>query len=147
MAVMTTPARVSMVTLGVSDVERATAFYQVLGWSLSTASVAGEVSFFHTSGAILAIYGEAELAAEANQSVSPVPRFRGVAASINCDRAQDVDEVVQSVILAGGTVTNPPRATDWGAYGGYVADPDGHVWEVAFNPSFPVGEDGRLQIP
>ena len=88
---MTTHARVSMVTLGVSDVERATDFYRALGWSLSTASVAGEVSFFHTSGAILALYGESDLADEANQVLPPVARFRGVALAINCDRAQDVD--------------------------------------------------------
>ena len=144
---MTTPARVSMVTLGVSDVEQATAFYQTLGWSISTASVPGEVSFFHTNGAVLALYGEKELAAEANQTLPPVPRFRGVALAMNCDRVQDVDEVVQSVILAGGTITSPPRATDWGGYSGYFADPDGHVWEVAYNPSFPVAEDGRLQLP
>ena len=144
---MTTPARVSMVTLGVSDVERATGFYRSLGWSLSSASVADEVSFFHTAGAILALYGENDLADEANQTLSPVPRFRGVALALNCDRAQDVDEVVQSVILAGGTVVSPPRATDWGGYSGYFADPDGHVWEVAYNPSFPLLDDGRLQLP
>jgi predicted lactoylglutathione lyase len=147
MADMTTSARVSIITLGVSDVASATSFYQALGWPLSTASVPGEVSFFHTDGAILALYGVEALAAEANQAVAPGHRFRGVATAINCDRSQDVDEVIQAVILAGGTVTSPPRATDWGGYSGYFADPDGHVWEVAHNPSFPVGPDGRLELP
>jgi predicted lactoylglutathione lyase len=147
MADMATPARVSIITLGVSDVATATSFYQVLGWPLSTASVPDEVSFFHTAGAILALYGVDALAAEANQVLAPGQRFRGVATAINCDRAQDVDEVIQSVILAGGTVTSPPRATDWGGYSGYFADPDGHVWEVAYNPSFPLGSDGRLELP
>ncbi len=144
---MTAPARVSLVTLGVTDVTRSTAFYEQLGWPLSSASVPGEVSFFRTAGGILALWGATELAADAGLTNSTSPGFRGVALAINCDSREQVDETLRTAEDAGAMVLNPAQLTEWGGYSGYFADPDGHVWEVAHNPAWPIGEDGRPALP
>lgn len=144
---MTAPARVSLVTLGVSDVALSTEFYERLGWSLSSASVPGQVSFFRTAGGILALYGAADLAADIGSANSTLPGFRGLALAINCDNREQVDETLRTAENAGATVLKPARVAEWGGYSGYFADPDGHVWEVAHNPAWPIGEDGRPMLP
>jgi catechol 2,3-dioxygenase-like lactoylglutathione lyase family enzyme len=146
---MTLPARVSLATLGVADVERATTFYQALGWSLSPASVAGEVSFFHTEGGLLALWDVAALAAETGQAAPPVPLggFRPTMLAINLENPASVDAAFAAVAGAGGRIVTPPSTADWGGYTGTFADPDGHLWEVAYNPDWPIGPDGRPQLP
>jgi catechol 2,3-dioxygenase-like lactoylglutathione lyase family enzyme len=141
------PARLSLVTLGVADLARATAFYQALGWPLSPASVPGEVSFFRTAGGLLALYGAAALAEDALQPAEPAPGFRGVALAINLDSPDEVDAALEAAVAAGGTLLKSPRRADWGGYSGYFADPDGHAWEVAHNPGWPIGPDGRPTLP
>jgi predicted lactoylglutathione lyase len=144
---MTIPSAISLVTLGVRDVRAATAFYQSLGFERSSASVDGEVSFFRTASAILAVWGEDELAADAHQPGGRPTGFRGVALALNvADRAQ-VDTALQAAERAGATVPKPAEATDWGGYSGYFADPDGHLWEVAHNPFWPLDERGLPQLP
>jgi uncharacterized protein len=150
MVAVTYPARVSLVTLGVRDVVRSTEFYQALGWPLSTASVPGGVSFFKTDGGLLAVWGDTDLAEDANLTPAPgvgVPAFRGSALAINLDSRDDVDGFLALAVSAGARVTRPARATEWGGYNGYFADPDGHLWEVAHNPGWPIGEDGRPVLP
>ena len=146
---MTLPARFSLATLGVRDVGRSTRFYQALGWPLSKASVPGEVSFFDTDGGILAIWGYEELAKDAGLSVGPGSdaRYRGSAYAINLDSAADVDELLALAAKAGGRITRPALATDWGGYNGYFADPDGHLWEVAHNPHWAIGPHRRPILP
>jgi hypothetical protein len=144
---MTAPARLSLVTLGVADVVASTAFYQRLGWTLSPASVPGEVSFFRMAGAILAVWGAADLAADAGVANPTSPGFRGVALAVNCDDREQVDATLKAAEDAGGRVLKPAQATDWGGYSGYFTDPDGHAWEVAHNPAWPIGEDGRPTLP
>jgi catechol 2,3-dioxygenase-like lactoylglutathione lyase family enzyme len=146
---MTVPARVSLVTLGVADVTRSTEFYQRLGWPLSPASVPGEVGFFRTAGGILAVWGTAELTADMGVSDPGVaaPAFRGVALAVNCDDADQVDEALRTAAEAGATIVREAAPTPWGGYQGYFADPDGHVWEIAHNPAWPIGEDGRPALP
>lgn len=145
---MSVPARVSLVTLGVADVAAATAFYEALGWSLSSASVPGEVSFFKTGGAILALWGTEDLRADADQPPdSAVPAFRGVALAINLASRQEVDDAVSAVEAAGGRIAKAPHATDWGGYSGYFADLDGHLIEVAHNPFWPLDESGLPTLP
>jgi uncharacterized protein len=139
-------ARVSLITLGVADVAASTAFYRALGWPLSPSSVPGEVSFFNTDGGLLALWGRDDLARDAG--IAPTPAgFRGVATAINLEDRERVDACFDAVAAAGGEVVKLPVATDWGGYTGYFADPDGHLWEVAHNPSWPIGTDGRPDLP
>ncbi len=141
------PARVSLITLGVEDVARSTDFYLGLGWSLSPASVAGEVSFFRTSGGLLALYAASALAADTGLQTAPQGMFRGVTTAVNCDDEAQVDTTLEAAVAAGGALVKSGHRTDWGGYIGYFSDPDGHVWEVAWNPDWPIGDDGRPQLP
>ena len=146
---MTLPARFSLATLGVRDVRRTTEFYLALGWPLSKASVPGEVSFFDTDGGILAIWGYDDLAKDAGVPAhhGADTGYRGTACAINLDSPADVDELFALAVKAGGRITRPALATDWGGYNGYFADPDGHLWEVAHNPHWPIGPNGRPILP
>jgi catechol 2,3-dioxygenase-like lactoylglutathione lyase family enzyme len=144
---MSVPARISLVTLGVADLVRATAFYEGLGWPLSPASVPGEVSFFNTAGGLLGLYGHAALADDAGLAPDvPVP-FRGVALAINLEDRHQVDAALLVAVTAGGTLVKAGQPTEWGGYNGYFADPDGHLWEVAHNPGWPIGPDQRPILP
>lgn len=144
---MTVPAVVSLVTLGVRDVPAATRFYEQLGFSRSPASVDGAVSFFHTPGCILAVWNAAELAADAGATAPATPGFRGVALAINVDTPDAVDAALAHARSVGATIPKPAVTTDWGGYSGYFADPDGHLWEVAHNPGWPLDERGLPQLP
>jgi predicted lactoylglutathione lyase len=141
------PAVLSLVTIGVRDVERSTAFYEALGFPLSSASVPGEVSFFRTAGAIVAVWDEQKLADDAGVAGRTGTGFRGIACAINCESREQVDEVLAAAEAAGATITKPAHAADWGGYTSYFADPDGHAWEVAHNPHWPIGDDGRPALP
>jgi predicted lactoylglutathione lyase len=143
---MSIPARISLITLGVRDVRTSTAFYSALGFEPSSASVEGEVSFFRTAGAILAVWGRDELAADANQP-APATGPSGGAVAINLGSPAEVDAALADAVAAGGTVAKPATATEWGGYSGYFADPDGHLWEVAHNPFWPLDERGLPQLP
>ncbi len=144
---MPVPARVSLATLGVADVARATAFYAALGWRLSPASVPGVVSFFDTAGGRLALYGATDLATDAGVAPRAGDGPRGVSLAVNVDRPEDVDAALRDAVRAGATLTRPGFDTDWGGRLGYFTDPDGHLWEVAYNPGFPIGADGVPQLP
>jgi predicted lactoylglutathione lyase len=140
---MPIPPRVSLVTLGVKDVARSTAFYVALGWPLSSASVPGDVSFFKTAGGLLALWNEEMLAEDAGLPGAPAADRRSHALAINLESREEVDAALAIAVAAGGRVTRPAQATDWGGYNGYFADLDGHLWEVAHNPFWPIGDDGR----
>jgi uncharacterized protein len=143
---MGVPARVSLVTLAVTDVARSTAFYVALGWHLSSASVPGEVSFFNTAGGLLALWDVESLAADAGVAATPGPGHRS-ALAINLESREQVDAAMAAAEAAGARITRQAIATDWGGYNGYFADPDGHLWEVAHNPFWPIGEDDRPTLP
>lgn len=142
---MSVPARITLVTLGVADVARSTAFYESLGWRRSSASQ-GAVTFFSMQGSALALFGRDDLAADAG-----VPAdgrgFRAVTLALNCDSREEVDAVHQAWLDAGATPVKWPAATPWGGHSAYVADPDGHLWEIAHNPDAPNGPDGRMILP
>ena len=140
-------AAISLVTLGVRDVAASTAFYQRLGFPLSSASVPGEVSFFRTSGGLLALWGARELAADARREPPAAAAFREVSLAINVASRDEVDSALASARTAGAEVLKPAEDTDWGGYQGYFADPDGHVWEVAHNPFWPLDEAGLPVLP
>ncbi|HEV2890161.1 MAG TPA: VOC family protein [Frankiaceae bacterium] len=146
---MTVPPRLSLVTLGVADVEVAAAFYERLGWTRSSASVPGLVAFFATAtGAVVGLYGYEDHAADAGR---PPPRhpggFNGTSLAMNMPSPHAVDEVLRAAQAAGATVTKTAAPADWGGYSGYFADPDGNAWEVAYNPHWPVDDTGRVNLP
>ena len=137
--------RLSLVTLGVSDVGRARAFYEALGWRASSAS-GPEVAFFQLGGVVLAVWGRDALADDAN--VSPAgDGFRGFALAHNVESEARVDAVLAHAVASGARLLKAGRKTEWGGYSGYFADPDGHIWEVAHNPGFPLDDEGRVVLP
>lgn len=144
---MPVPQRYSLVTLGVADVAAATTFYRALGWQQSSGSAPGEVTFFATPGGVLALWSTDELAADAGTTRAAGAAFRDVALAINLASRDEVDEAIAVWVAAGGTITRAAAATDWGGYSGYVADPDGHAWELAHNPFWPLDERGLPKLP
>jgi predicted lactoylglutathione lyase len=144
---MSLPPVLGLVTLGVRDVGAATAFYESLGFPLSSASVAGEVSFFRTAGGLLALWGNESLRADAAGRPADISTFRGVALAVNVAAPEDVDAGLAAAVEAGGTIARPAETTEWGGYNGYYADPDGHLWEVAHNPFWPLDEHGVPELP
>ena len=138
--------RITLITLGVRDLAHAVRFYRDgLGWTPASASVEGDVAFFQLNGMVLALWGRDKLAHDAQ--LSDDGGWGGIALAQNQVSREAVNEVVTRAVAAGATVLKAPEPTDWGGYSGYVADPDGHPWEIAHNPGFALGEDGALTVP
>jgi len=136
--------RLSLITLGVADVARSRRFYEALGWRASGASQA-DVAFFQLGGIALSLWGRAELARDAQLPESS--GWGGVALAHNARSRAEVDALLEEAGTAGARILKPARDTFWGGYVGYFADPDGHLWEVAWNPHFPLDADGSLRLP
>jgi len=127
--------KLSVVTLGVQDLGRARRFYEALGWSCGDPEPDSDVCFFTLDGTVLALYGWDALAADAELApVAPTAGFRGIALAHNEPSPEAVDRAYERLLAAGATAVRRPAATAWGGYSGYVADLDGHLWEVAYNP-------------
>jgi catechol 2,3-dioxygenase-like lactoylglutathione lyase family enzyme len=137
--------RISLVTLGVADLDRSRAFYEGLGWTRSVRAAPGVV-FFQVGGIALALYPRDDLARDAQ--VSPEGSgFCGVALAHNVRSRDEVDRVLNEAAAAGATIRKPARDAEWGGYSGYFADPDGYLWEVAWNPGFTLAADGSITLP
>ena len=139
---MTVPNRISIITLGVADLERSTAFYHSLGWAKSPASMP-VITFFEMQGSMFGLYEWSSLADDA-QVPAEGSGFRGVTLAMNLSSVADVDEVFAEWVSAGATPKVEPHTAFWGGYSSYVADPDGHLWELAHNPYATIDDDGRL---
>lgn len=137
--------RVSIVTLGVLDLERSRRFYELLGWRQSKAS-APDIIFFQAGGIALALYPRTELAKDAHLPAEG-GGFGGMTLAYNTRARDDVDSVMAQAAAAGGKILKPAEQVFWGGYSGYFADPDGFVWEVAWNPSFSIADDGSILLP
>ena len=137
--------RISIVTLGVDDMQRARGFYERLGWTAASSSNEN-VTFFNMAGTVFGLYGRKALAEDAGVEYSTAA-FTGVSLAHNCQSEQQVDEVMAFAEAAGAKVVKAPEKVFWGGYSGYFADPEGHLWEVAYNPFFPLDEDGRITAP
>ena len=137
--------RISLVTLGVSDVARSRRFYEALGWKASGASVES-TAFFQLGGMALSLYGRAALAEDACLPDAGTG-FGGIALAQNVRSPAEVDAVLAEAVRAGARLLKPGRKVFWGGYCGYFADPDGHPWEVAWNPAFALGPNGTLRLP
>jgi catechol 2,3-dioxygenase-like lactoylglutathione lyase family enzyme len=139
------PALLCLVTLGVSDLKRSRAFYEALGWQASGASN-DSVVFFHGANGALALYPRELLAEDATVPDRPTG-FSAVTLASNMRSDGDVDAFLAQARAAGGKILKDGRKVFWGGYSGYFADPDGHLWEVAHNPFFPIDDDGKLRLP
>ena len=137
--------RISVITLGVADVPRARAFYQTLGWPPS-GEQEEQIAFFRNAGSRLALYRLDSIAEEAGQTPAPPGSIRATLV-MNVESRELVDQALEEVERAGGTTLAPAQERFWGGYSGYFADPDGHAWEVAFNPFWPIGDDGLPELP
>jgi uncharacterized glyoxalase superfamily protein PhnB len=140
-----TPQRVTLITLGCGDLARSRAFYAALGWQEAPGGSEG-VSFYQTHGAALALFGRADLAADQGRPGAALGTGAIMLAQ-NFATTAEVDAAFDAAIAAGATALKRPEAVFWGGYSGYWADPDGHVWEVAMNPFWPLAEDGSLTLP
>jgi len=136
--------RVSVVTLGVADLGRSRRFYEAWGWTARHAL--DEVVFFQCNGLVVGLYGAADLTADQARPGASLGTG-AIALAQNYPSEAEVDRVFEAALAAGGTMLKRPQATEWGGYSGYVADPDGHPWELAVNPFWELEADGSVTIP
>ena len=141
---MTNPQRVTLITLGVSDLARAKAFYGALGWV--PAEEQEGVAFYQMQGMALGLFGKAALAEDQGRGGAELGTGAMTLAQ-NFATEAEVDVAFDAAVAAGAKALKRPEKVFWGGYSGYYADPDGHVWEVAMNPFWPLGEDGSLTLP
>lgn len=142
---MSLERRISIVTLGVEDVSRATAFYERLGWVRSSVSQP-TITFIQLKGVVLALFSRQSLAEDAGIENSP-KGFSGMTLAHNAGSDAEVDSIFAFALSVGAQSVKPPHKVFWGGYSGYFADPDGHLWEVAHNPYVTMDENGHLQLP
>ena len=138
------PQRVTLITLGVRELSRARAFYAALGWT--PAQETDGVSFYQMSGLVLGLFGRDALAADQGRPDASLGTGAMTLAQ-NFSTEAEVDTAFDLAISAGATALKRPEKVFWGGYSGYYADPDGHVWEVAMNPFWPLADDGSLTLP
>lgn len=136
--------RLSLVTLGVADLAQALRFYEALGWHRNNNDE--NVVFFQLPGMILGLWSRTALAEDAGVADDGKPGFSGVSLAYNCRTRDEVDAVLLEAQAAGATLLKPGAEAFWGGYTGYFSDPDGHVWEVAWNPGFPIAADGSISL-
>jgi catechol 2,3-dioxygenase-like lactoylglutathione lyase family enzyme len=135
--------RVSLITLGVADVERARRFYEALGWKTG-AEPGDDVVFFQAGGMVLALWGRDQLAEDSG--VRDGGGWGGVTPAHNVRSPAEVDSVIEEARAAGAQIPREPGETFWGGYSGVFVDPDGHPWEVAHNPRWTVETDGSVRL-
>jgi hypothetical protein len=140
--------RVSLITLGVSDLDRSRRFYEALGWQGQEVE---ETVFFQAGGQAVGLWSREKLAADAgitdDQTTPGTGAFGGFTLAHNVESREEVDRIVDTARTAGADVTKAPEDTFYGGYAGFFRDPDGHVWEIAWNPGFALGADGTLTLP
>ena len=140
-----TPPRVTLITLGVADLSSARAFYARLGWQEYGESQPG-IAFYQMQGQALALFGRDDLAADQGRPGAALGTG-AVTLAQNFATEAEVDVAFAAALAAGATALKRPEKVFWGGYSGYWADPDGHVWEVAMNPFWPLAADGTLTLP
>ncbi|MGW3032009.1 VOC family protein [Streptomyces sp. NPDC001178] len=136
--------RITLITLGVSDLARAKRFYEALGWRGQEVE---ETVFFQAGGLGLVLWSREKLARDCGLEPGASGGFDGIALAHNVRSEAEVDALLAAVQRAGGTITKPAATNAIGFYSGAFVDPDGHAWEIAHNPGFPLAEDGSLTLP
>jgi hypothetical protein len=136
--------RISLVTLGVSDLPRSKAFYEALGWRGQEIE---ETVFFQAGGLAIVLWARDKVAADGNVTDNDDSGFGGVVLAHNVGSREAVDAILAEAGAAGATITKSAEETFYGGYAGFFADLDGHVWEIAHNPGFTLTETGELVLP
>jgi len=137
--------RISLVTLGVADLQRAVAFYEsALGWKAEASPP--DVVFFDLNGFVFALWPHTNMARDLDVPVETLPAYRGSALAHNARSEAEVDAVFDRLKAHSANILKPPHKTFWGGYSGYFCDPDGHVWEIAHNPFWTVRVDSRVSM-
>ena len=139
-----TPQRVTLITLGVADLDRSRQFYAALGW-IPTREQEG-VIFYQINGLVLGLFGLGPLAEDQGRP-DAVLGSGAMTLAQNFRTTEEVDAAFARALTAGAAALKKPEEVFWGGYSGYYADPDGHVWEVAMNPFWPLNDDGSLTLP
>ncbi|QQG37242.1 MAG: VOC family protein [Micavibrio aeruginosavorus] len=137
--------RVSLITIGVKDMKRARSFYDALGWRAASGKEReADIVCYDLPGMALALHPWEMLAADANV---PMERsgYSAITLAHNVRSAAEVDKTLDLARKAGGRIVKPAAQTHWGGYSGYFADPDGQLWEIAYNPFSPLGPEGQFQ--
>src|ERR1700730_9486332 len=140
--------RLTMITLGVSDIRASIAFYEALGFTRKFRATGEVVAFFETGGTPIGLFPWDQLARDVTLPERPRPQaFRGMTLAWNCSTREEVDAVLDFAISAGASLLKAAHETDYGGYSGYFADPDNHPWEVVVAPNIEVGGDRRIHLP
>lgn len=126
--------KLSLVTLGVADLDRSRQFYEALGWTAPDWTPEAKVVFFELDGVVLGLFGRDDLAHDAGVEWPVTSGHSPITLAHNEPSREAADRAYDEFVAAGATIVKLPVATDWGGYSGYVADPDGHLWEIAHNP-------------
>jgi len=135
--------RVSLITIGVADLERSRQFYEALGWQSDSKPEDGVV-FFQSGGMVFALWSRAELAKDS--AVTDEGGWGGVTLAHNVGSPEEVDAVTEEARAAGATIGREPAETFWGGYSSLVIDPEGHPWEIAHNPHWTITEEGGVRL-
>ena len=139
--------RLSMITLGVADLKRAVAFYEkVIGWKTNPSP--SEIAFFDLGGVVFSLYPHDDLAKDMNAAADDNGdlAYQGFALAHNARSKEEVDLIFSRLTDNGATIVKKPEEVFWGGYSGYFSDPDGHSWEVAYNPHWTIQKDGRVSM-
>ena len=137
--------RVSLITLGVADLQRAVAFYErVVGWKAAPSPP--EIAFFDLNGVVFSLYPHDDLAKDMNTNAKENGVYQGCALAHNVRSKEEVDAIFARLKQKGATIVKEPQLAAWGGYSGYFADPDGHKWEIAYNPYWTIRNDGRVSM-
>jgi predicted lactoylglutathione lyase len=135
----------SIVTLGVADLARSAEFYRALGWEQRGDESAG-ITWFRTSATWIGLFGYDDLAADVGVAAEPPASYRGITLALNFNIEVEVDRALSEAVRVGARLVKAAERAEWGGYSGYFADPDGHLWEAAFAPGFPVSDEGTIDI-
>lgn len=137
--------RINIITLGVEDIKKSKKFYEALGWTPSSASNDHLIAF-QMSGIVLCLYPKTLLAEDAGV-FSKSEGFHGITLAQNVTSKEEVQKILEQAVEAGAKLMKPAQEVFWGGYRGYFADPDGHLWEIAWNPHWPLQKNGLLKLP
>jgi predicted lactoylglutathione lyase len=136
--------RISLVTLGVADLTRARTFYERLGWQGRGVE---ETVFFQAGGIVVVLWARDKVADDAGLEDAGMGGFGGMTLAHNVRSRAEVDEVLDQAASAGAEIIRAATETFYGGYAGFFTDPDGHVWEIAYNPGFTLDRDGAITVP
>jgi predicted lactoylglutathione lyase len=139
--------RLTVITLGVSNMYASIAFYEALGFVRKLRETGEAVAFFETGATVIGLFPWNQLAQDATLPEKPRPwAFRGMTLAWNCNSPEEVDQVLDFAISKGASLLKPAHKTEYGGYSGYFADPDNHPWEVVVAPGIEVGKDRRVHL-